>query len=113
MLSTFTFVTIAWVFFRAETLGDAVGYIFKAINDILLNPGQLFHKPIIQSASDFQVVLILILSMIILGLDWTNRLNERRIFNNLKNKNKFILYLITVILLICFSESESFIYFNF
>jgi hypothetical protein len=113
MLSTFTFVTIAWVFFRAETLGDAVGYIFKSIDDILLNPRQLLHKPIIQCSSDLQVILILILVMITLGLDWKNRLNERQIFDNSNKNNKFVLYLITVILLIYFSESESFIYFNF
>jgi len=113
MLSTFTFVTIAWVFFRAETLGDAVEYIGKAIYDIFLNPRQLIHKPIIQSSSDFQAILILIMVIVILGLDWTNRLNERQIFNNSNKLNRFILYLMTVVLLICFSESESFIYFNF
>lgn len=107
MVGTFIFVTIAWIFFRAETLGIATGYIQHMVTDIASNPKQLLSVP------DGKMIFAYIIPLV-LG-DWYLRRDER----NLAVPGKairYILYfgLILLILYYLFSDNQSeFIYFQF
>ncbi len=69
MFSTFSVVTIAWVFFRAHSLNAAINYISKIITSIIHNQAQFFEKPI--GLTTFVYILPLIL------IDWYFRKDER------------------------------------
>ena len=107
MVSTFAFVTFAWIFFRANNLSNALGYFKKITINIFENPSQLFSRQIGMS------IFVYIIPFIV--LDWRFRRNER----NLKiTQNKIlrnILYLILIIIIIFLSkrQASSFIYFQF
>lgn len=100
---TFLFVTIAWVFFRANELNQAVDYIknictnFKNLNELLL----------------YKNVLYYIITLIV--FEWWLRPNER----NIHFKYNIILYLIYIITFYKLFNSlfginnSSFIYFQF
>ncbi len=114
MVVTFTFVTVAWVFFRAETVGNALGYLNNLVVDLIYNPKQLLHLPIVNSSKldDIVIIWILIKILILLIIDFTFRENEREIFRS--NKNKQILYAaLLLIILLSWKKSETFIYFSF
>jgi hypothetical protein len=112
MLSTFTFVTVAWVFFRAETLGDAVGYINIIIRDFIENPFQILHLPVIKCTYDNLIYLIILLVIIFIFQDWNichgkpYRLKRNRIYH---------LLMASMVILNFFGgdAGKKFIYFNF
>jgi alginate O-acetyltransferase complex protein AlgI len=99
--TTFLLVTIAWVFFRSETIGDSFGYLTSMISDINtfthLSPKIGFY------------ILILIL------VDWTQRFNERNLFFNFPKLffKIFVIICIFLILINFKNESQQFIYFDF
>jgi hypothetical protein len=107
MLSTFAFVTFAWIFFRAENLTIAVGYIKKMCLSTLQHPTQLLTKPIGAKSILYIVPLIIV--------DWYLRNNER----DLRVDNKYvraIMYLIAILVVRAFlsiDHTASFIYFQF
>ena len=115
MLTTFIFVTFAWIFFRAdgvkraEGLSIALGYIKKIAADTFQNPTQYLHLPTDIIALWYIIPLLL--------CDWWLRRDER----NLRvASNKYIRYTIYIILVIAITrswalndESNSFIYFQF
>jgi len=102
MLGTFVFVTIAWVFFRAETLGTALGFI-RGILDF-------------GSLSISIEPLILLALVLMLFIDWAHRTDAR---NLLFIKNSSLRYLTyTLIIAVVFlkfgiQEKSTFIYFQF
>jgi hypothetical protein len=102
MLSTFTFVTIAWVFFRAENLGDAVGYITSCGKSGSFN------------SSVDPMIWISVLLMFV--LDWMQRMDARRplVFRDtmLKNTMYLILFL-WVFMKFGIQDKATFIYFQF
>ena len=100
LLSTFTFVTFAWIFFRAETLGEAVRYIQRLL--------ELNTHGGIKGAS------ILLWGALLLLLDWYLRHNERslrvpaqRILRN------GIYFVFALAVLLKLGSHQSFIYFQF
>lgn len=103
MISTFAFVTFAWIFFRSHTIGESLGYIKL----IFTNFNHLGEFLIYKSAFLYIIVLVLV--------DWWLRRNERtiRVFKN--RYFRFIFYyLITgAILLKIFDTPHQFIYFQF
>ena len=106
MLSTFAFVTFAWVFFRAESLGAAYGYCRKALTDIVQHPSAFFSLP-----RGWETMLLIIP---LLFADWLLRRNERILRYPANKWVRNALYLIVAILvLLNFSEHSSFIYFQF
>jgi D-alanyl-lipoteichoic acid acyltransferase DltB (MBOAT superfamily) len=102
MLGTFAFVTLAWVFFRAETLESALGFIRGIFNFGSLN---VSIEP-----------LILLALVLMLFIDWVHRTDAR---NLLFIKNLPLRYLTyTVIITVVFikfgiQEKSTFIYFQF
>jgi D-alanyl-lipoteichoic acid acyltransferase DltB (MBOAT superfamily) len=105
MTSTFLFVTFAWIFFRADNLSSAFGYLNKIVSSIMDNPEQFIHAPFGYFSFIYIVPLIF--------ADWWLRRNER----SLKVAGKYtnwIVYIILINLIILhYSNNNSFIYFQF
>ena len=99
MVTTFTFTTIAWVFFRSNSIEDALFYLQAMITKISIPP--------------FQIDSLLLIS-IVCTLEWLWRDNER---NPLYLKNKILRYSCYTVIyysVISFSGGkQQFIYFQF
>lgn len=104
LLTTFIFITFAWIFFRAEDMPQAFGYIKHILTDALSNPTQLL-KPSLGLSIFLYIVPLLI-------LDWRIRRNERLI-----SLPVYILIPLAIItfffLMASFGKEVSFIYFQF
>ena len=97
----FFFTTIAWVFFRSESVGDALLYL-----------NYMFIKLSIPSANRSGMVFVILFC----ALDWLWRKNEREPLN-LQNKYfRWILYIFLAYLIaghFQIIDSTQFIYFQF
>jgi alginate O-acetyltransferase complex protein AlgI len=112
MLVTFLFVTFAWVFFRAENLQMALGFLKHFITDSVKNPGQYLHLPLCKTIFIYIIPLVLI--------DWWLRRDERSLKTPSSKIVRYIVYLILFILICIFmldtifnKQPTSFIYFQF
>jgi D-alanyl-lipoteichoic acid acyltransferase DltB (MBOAT superfamily) len=101
MLGTFTFVSFAWIFFRADTLPNAFGFI----KGLFFNWGELTAlKP------NYILVYILILLLI----DWYLRLDERSLRVPANRLLRYVIYMsMTFAILFKMDGEQSFIYFQF
>lgn len=100
MLGTFTFVTFAWVFFRADTLTDATQY--------------LQHIFVQGPQNGLQGKSILLWGALLLGLDWYLRHNERTLrvpTNRILRTAIYFAFALAVLLKL--GSHQSFIYFQF
>jgi D-alanyl-lipoteichoic acid acyltransferase DltB (MBOAT superfamily) len=81
MSTTFAFVTFAWIFFRADGMQIALGYIKQIGVSIYNNPTMILHPYFIYK---WKMVFVYIIPLV-LG-DWYLRRDERRLilFNNSK-----------------------------
>ena len=105
MMTTFIFVTFAWIFFRSDTLTNAVGYIKGIFKGLIQKPGSLLH---IEIAAAFIYILPLIVG------DWLFRRNERQLSFFKNNILRLSTYLILSLLIILkLKSNNSFIYFQF
>jgi D-alanyl-lipoteichoic acid acyltransferase DltB (MBOAT superfamily) len=106
MTTTFAFVTFAWIFFRADSISLAIGYLKHIVVNIFDHPGQF----LIMSSAYMAFIYIVPL---VLG-DWYLRRDERML-TVLKSKiARIILYwLILLCLLSLLGEKQSFLYFQF
>lgn len=105
MAGTFLFVTFAWIFFRAATLADSVGYIKRFFTSLAFDFGHAFK---IESKVVFAFVFILPL---LLG-DWYLRHNDRE----LKVPRGLLIpisLILGVLVFFYFGSRNSFIYFQF
>lgn len=112
MLTTFLFVTFAWIFFRAETLQQAIGYIACFVNDSIQHPMHLL------SFAGGKQIFALVLPMI-LG-DWYMRHDERQLKPPTATWLRYGLYtLFTLAIAYCLisnylnDQGQEFIYFQF
>jgi hypothetical protein len=106
MISTFVFVTFAWIFFRAEGLGQALAYVKQIVISAIQFPNQFFHKTI--GFSIFYYIIPLLLG------DWWLRRDERNLkvkFPTLIRIPLFIIF--ALIILYKFNSNSKFIYFQF
>jgi alginate O-acetyltransferase complex protein AlgI len=102
MLGTFVFVTLAWVFFRAETLGTALGFIGGIFNFGSLN---VSIEP-----------LILLALVLMLFIDWVHRADSRNLLLIKNLPLRYVTYsLIIAVVFVKFGiqEKSTFIYFQF
>lgn len=102
---TFFLVTIAWIFFRANTITDALVYIRKLFSSSLVS---------VPSVPDYFLIIFLALFLI---AEWFNR-EHPHAFYSLKNKPKalrWFAYHVVVLILIFFSYKgeQKFLYFDF
>jgi D-alanyl-lipoteichoic acid acyltransferase DltB (MBOAT superfamily) len=112
MSTTFAFVTFAWVFFRADGMSMAVGYIKNIGHSIMKDPGQFAMLP--GGKMTFAYIFPLLIG------DWYLRRNERKLAFSKNPTIRKIQYLIVYICIISYSnilessKSEiDFIYFQF
>lgn len=111
MLTTFLFVTFAWIFFRIDGLSNAVGYCKQIIVNSIQDPGQYFRRPPGLSIYIYIIPLLLI--------DWWLRRNERVIrLTNFRVVNWLIAVVMAFFIINNFLgyldvKPTSFIYFEF
>lgn len=108
VLGTFIMVMFCWIFFRANTLSDAI----LAINKIISQPGLLFR-----GAGYPSIVLPIILIILLMVKEVKDEYFAKPILF-MHNKNQIISVLCTafmiVVIILCGSfEGGQFIYFQF
>lgn len=105
MLVTFTLTTLAWIFFRADSVSIAFEYIFG-----------LFDKTFFSIPSIRPKALIILLVFFV-WIEWIGRRNNFAIENFLDGRKRifrYAFYILIVILLAFFGGSQQeFIYFQF
>jgi alginate O-acetyltransferase complex protein AlgI len=106
MLSTFTFVTIGWVFFRSYDLNNSINFIVCLISDIIGEPLQIINLP----EHKYLLIPIALLTM----FEFFLRSDERK----LKMPKNLYLRLVFYVSILTFTisylgERQSFIYFQF
>lgn len=104
MIYTFTFVTFAWIFFRADGIGMALGYIEQIFLSLKAQPNQLLSMP------HHIYIFIYIIPFVL--MDWYLRRDER----NYKFGRVMSVILALLSLLWLFKSigsNTSFIYFQF
>lgn len=109
MCTTFTFVTFAWIFFRADTIHHALSYIKKIFLELIhLSSFLRINKNELDS---FYYIFAFIL------FDWLLRKDERKLSTPIKKSSRLVLYLLFSIVIIIHvankNSPESFIYFQF
>jgi alginate O-acetyltransferase complex protein AlgI len=106
MASTFTFVTIAWVFFRARSIGLAFGYLKHIFGSLYKHPAQFFLL------SGGKMIFVYIIPLVI--VDWWLRRDERRLkATDNRYVNLFIYYLLFYLSVSLMGGNSTFIYFQF
>jgi D-alanyl-lipoteichoic acid acyltransferase DltB (MBOAT superfamily) len=101
VITTFLLVTIGWVFFRSETIGDSFSYLKLMLTNLdftnFLFPKIIFYL--------FTLILI----------EWNQRFNDRNLFFNF-SKLIFRIFVVICIFFIVINfkkDSQQFIYFDF
>ena len=102
MSTTFAFVTFAWIFFRADGMHFALGYIKQIGVSIIEHPGQFLLLPGGKMAFTYIIPLLI-------G-DWYLRRDERVLKTNLIAQ---IIIFWFVVLYSFGDKSVTFIYFQF
>ena len=104
MISTFAFTTLAWVFFRANGINNALGYLKRMCADAVAHPRQFLSLP------GYYYVFVYIIPL--LAGDWFFRRNDRNY-----SFPKLILMVLSVIvafyLIASYGNNLKFIYFQF
>jgi alginate O-acetyltransferase complex protein AlgI len=109
ILITFGLTTFAWIFFRAESMTQAINYISKIFSSSLLSaPTFLFNsKALITTALIAFFILI----------EWMGRENKYAIANlglNWKRPYRHAFYYLLLFIIFCFGgQEQKFIYFQF
>ena len=108
MGSTFALTCLAWVFFRAESLGDAWQYIMQFFSTDF----QLFSKVVIYKAVKLVALILLLLILEWYGKENDNILNEV-VKAKLKKKSPAVYYFLLYLILWNWQSEQEFIYFQF
>ena len=112
ILKTFMLVSFAWIFFRSNSLENAINFI----KHIFLNLNISIKNSFLIIDNNFDTLLFVVIMLIImLAVEWTNRGKEHgysRMPNNIIVR--YFCYLITLLFILEFFYGEnSFIYFQF
>jgi alginate O-acetyltransferase complex protein AlgI len=105
MISTFSLITLGWIFFRSDTIGEALGYIIRMFSFDFEGGFQFLAN------ARYTPELLPILGMFLV-LDWNSRRNEHPFFSKFKWL-KIAIVLTCILTLGVFSNPASFIYFQF
>jgi alginate O-acetyltransferase complex protein AlgI len=98
---TFFPITIAWVFFRSESISDSFNYLILMVS-----------KFSIPTYERFGIVFVFILVV----FDWIMRKNERNPINIQNKYTRWIMYIVLIYLIISYFniiDTSQFIYFQF
>jgi len=111
MLKTFTIVCLAWIFFRAQSLTEAVLYV----KNIFTNFNAFDYNTFGLSDQSPSLLLLAVFIFIVLLFEWFNRTKKHGL--EILPKQKYIRYIIYILLSLLiiqyFSNESSFIYFQF
>lgn len=105
MLSTFCFVTLAWIFFRAKSIDVSIQYIVNMFKGAFRHPGQFLTHP--SQLSIFVYILPLLV------IDWYLRHNERKLKTPVSWFRYPVYIVLYVLVLLNMGKKASFIYFQF
>ena len=104
ILVTFALTTIAWIFFRAKSISEAVGYIQKMVTDFHFNGQYLSNE-----RYNFELLLLL---LVFVGVEWCNR-SKVEPLSGKASWIKVTLAIIALLALGVYSDYKEFIYFQF
>lgn len=104
MVLTFTVVTLAWIFFRADSIEVATGYLLRMAVNLVQHPGQFLALP------GYKSVFLYIVPL--LALDWVFRRDERT-YSIPKPLIPILTALCAIYLIANLNKGMSFIYFQF
>jgi hypothetical protein len=104
ILGTFVLTTIAWIFFRAKTISEAIGYIQKMLTD--------FHFESQYFTNERYNYELLLLVFVFVGVEWLNR-SKVEPFSGKLSWIKVAIAIITLLTLGVYSDYKEFIYFQF
>ncbi|KGO92530.1 MBOAT family O-acyltransferase [Flavobacterium subsaxonicum] len=109
MLTTFMLVGFAWIFFRAESMAHAYGYVGRMLSKSLFTAPDIPTKKI--------AVLTLVLTGIFFFVEWLGRENQyaiQKMGQTWKRPVRWALYYAIIIAICLFAgKDEQFIYFQF
>jgi alginate O-acetyltransferase complex protein AlgI len=110
MLSTFAMVCVAWVFFRADSLADALDYLWRAVTT-LHHDLDVFSSYLSHEAFEPLIMIVVLLVVEWVQRHWQHGLDLSRV------KRRFVRYVVyyVMILILYFygGEQQDFIYFQF
>lgn len=104
MLGTFMIVTLGWVFFRADSVGEAISYIQRIL---------LFEHDVAMLQIERYPFEILPLLVVLLLFEWFARHKEFPLYSNRWSLVKVIGVILFIVVFGSFSEIQDFIYFQF
>ncbi len=113
VVSTFLFVTFAWIFFRAKDLTTASEFILRIVKNSIENPLQFLSKPGLTDPFGVTTAFWYVIPLVL--MDWIFRKNDRDLFSNINNQLiRWILYVVIgLFITFYFGTKSSFIYFQF
>ena len=106
LISTFGLVTIAWVFFRAKTLFEALSFFKSIIANLYACPQKFLSGEGLANTQVIPYILAVIL------IDWKIRKDERNIGLPILKNSTFLIILLIVYKVLTNKEAQ-FIYFQF
>lgn len=104
MMGTFVFVTLAWIFFRADGIGQAVGYLTSMAKSAVASPSQFLSMP-------EGIVAFAYIAPLLAGDWWVRR--DERVYIFPKWLMIVLAAISIVYLLAHYSQNMTFIYFQF
>ncbi|MDQ1087557.1 MBOAT family protein [Siphonobacter sp. SORGH_AS_1065] len=110
IITTFLITTLAWIFFRSNTVNDAFGYIMR-----ILSPSSL--KPLDAISTSVSLLHTVVFIIILLLIEWLGRKSKYALENFNYNFGKVIrwaFYYVIIFLIFYYAHGEEeFIYFQF
>ena len=104
ILGTFALTTVAWIFFRAKSISEAVGYLQKMVTDFHFDSQYLSNE-----RYNFE---LLFLVMIFVFVEWLNRTKVEPLSGK-ASWIKVTLAIMALLALGVYSDYKEFIYFQF
>ena len=104
ILGTFALTTIAWIFFRAKSISEAVGYIQKMVTDLHFKSEYLSNE-----RYNFELVLLVLAFVVV---EWFNR-SKVEPLSGKASWVKVTLAIMALLALGVYSDYKEFIYFQF
>ena len=107
MGTTFLLTVVAWVFFRAESISMALGFLKDIVSP------ELFQVPKFKGWTDSAITLLFVFILIL--VEWVNRDNTHSLMRLPKNKTmrQLIYYALIGIIIVNSGSKQEFIYFQF
>ena len=119
ILITFCSVSFAWIFFRAESISDAISFIIRmfAWNPEVLANGTLFSLGL--DKKDWIVIVISVLIAIVIAIIQNKKISIYKLLNNKNIIFRWCIYYLIILALIIFGkygatyDANNFVYFKF